>query len=129
MKVLKFTTTIPEQFRKMAYTEAVSTVSPDWSFVDTFGFLIAHNKIHGLIRNINENYFVESYYFVDDNDFLEVRDHIVSHMSIFDNTEMPFTVVDNLNFNNQEMIDLINRGNHEVQILSPDRFESLINTK
>lgn len=127
MKVLKFTTTIPERCRKMAYTEAVNTVVPDWGFVETFGYLIAHNKIHGLIRNIDENYFVESYYFVTDDEFVEVRDHIVKHLSIFKNTEMPFTVVDDLNLTDQEMLDIINRGNHEVQILSPERFEHLIN--
>ena len=128
MKVLKFTTTIPERCRKMAYTEAVNSVVPDWGFVETFGYLIAHNKIHGLIRNIDDHFFVESYYFVEDEDFIEVRDHIVKHLSVFKNTEMPFTAVDDLNFTNQEMLALINQGNHEVQILSPERFENLINT-
>ena len=128
MKVLKFTTTIPERYRKMAYTDAVNAVVPDWGFVETFGYLIAHNKIHGLIRNINEHFFVESYYFVEDDDFIEVRDHIVKHLSVFKHTKMPFTVVDNLNFTGQELLDIINQGNHEVQILSPERFENLINT-
>jgi hypothetical protein len=128
MKVLKFTTTIPEKYRSLNYIEAVNSVVPDWGFIEAFGYLIAHNKIHGLIRNINSDFFVESYYFVEDNEFLEVRDHLVTHLAVFKNTEMPFTAVDDLNLTDQEMKDLIGNGNHEVQILNPERFENLINS-
>jgi hypothetical protein len=127
MKVLKFTATIPEKYRWLAYTEAVNSVLPNWGFVETFGYLIAHNKIQGLIRNINEDFFVESYYFVEDEDFKEVRDHIDQHLSVFNDTIMPFTTIDNLNLTDKEMLDLINTGNHEVQIINPERFNKLIN--
>jgi hypothetical protein len=41
---------------------------------------------------------------------------------------MPFTVVDDLNLTDQEMLNLIGKGNHEVQIINPERFENLINS-
>lgn len=128
MKVLKFTTTIAEKYRDLNYIDAVNRVVPDWGFIEAFGYLIANNKIHGLIRNIDSDFFVESYYFVEDDEFLEVRDHLVKHLSVFKNTEMPFTVVDDLNLTNQEMLNLIGKGNHEVQIINPERFENLINS-
>lgn len=126
MKVLRFTTVIPEAYRHLSYTEAVLAVEPRWNFMQTVGALLVENKIQGLIRNIDNEYFVESYYFVEDGDFEHVKDHFIKNLSIFENTVMPIKFDHSFSPSLEQIRSLVNSDNQEVQILNPEKFASIM---
>ena len=105
MKILKFTTTIPEKYRDIAYTEVVVLMSEQWDFSKAIGILISEKRIHAIVRNIKD-FNVESLYFVEDETFEETKQHFKKHLSIFDNTEMPFTIIDNVEMSKKEIYKL-----------------------